>query len=82
MSIISRDLREGHTDEQKRALAAGLIEAVRTATGEPVTEKTKLVQDVIDRTREAVGSDRAIINVVIHELTPANVSVGGHIHRG
>jgi 4-oxalocrotonate tautomerase len=44
--------------------------------------KTKLVQDVIDRTHEAVGSDPAIINVVLHELTPANVSVGGHIHRG
>jgi 4-oxalocrotonate tautomerase family enzyme len=56
MSSISCDLREGRTDEQKRALAAGLI--------------------------EAVGSDPAIINVVIHELTPANVSVGGHIHRG
>ena len=38
MSIISCDLREGRTDEQKRALAAGLIEAVRTATGEPVSE--------------------------------------------
>ena len=44
--------------------------------------KTQLVQDVIDRTHETVGSDPAIINVVIHELTPANVSVGGHIHLG
>jgi 4-oxalocrotonate tautomerase/trans-3-chloroacrylic acid dehalogenase beta subunit len=44
--------------------------------------KSQLVQDVIDRTHEAVGSDPAIINVVIHELSPTNVTVGGHIHRG
>ncbi|MCW2721521.1 tautomerase family protein [Pseudonocardia sp.] len=43
--------------------------------------KSKLVQDVIDRTHEAVGSDPAITNVVIHELTPTNVSVGGRIRR-
>jgi 4-oxalocrotonate tautomerase len=42
--------------------------------------KERLVRDVIDRTHEAVGSDPAIINVVIHELAPANVTVGGHIH--
>ena len=42
--------------------------------------KSKLIQDVIDRTHEAVGSDPAIINVVIHEMSPANVTVGGHIH--
>jgi len=38
VSIISCDMREGRTDEHKRALAAGLMEAVRTPTGEPVTE--------------------------------------------
>jgi 4-oxalocrotonate tautomerase family enzyme len=44
--------------------------------------KLKLVQDVIDRTHKAVGSDPAIINVVIHELSPANVTVGGRVHQG
>jgi 4-oxalocrotonate tautomerase len=43
--------------------------------------KSKLIQDVIDRTHEAVGSDPTIINVVIHELSPANVSVGGKSHH-
>jgi 4-oxalocrotonate tautomerase family enzyme len=43
--------------------------------------KSKLIQDVVDRTHEAVGSAPAIINVVIHELSPENVAVGGHTHR-
>ncbi|WP_372673158.1 tautomerase family protein [Amycolatopsis kentuckyensis] len=42
--------------------------------------KAKLVRDVVDRTHEAVGSDPAIINVVIHELSAANISVGGKVH--
>jgi 4-oxalocrotonate tautomerase len=43
--------------------------------------KSKLIHDVVDRTHQAVGSDPAIINVVIHELSPANVSVGGKSHH-
>jgi 4-oxalocrotonate tautomerase len=39
--------------------------------------KEKLVREVINRTHRAVGSDPAIINVVVHELSPANVAVGG-----
>jgi 4-oxalocrotonate tautomerase len=42
--------------------------------------KTKLIQEVIDRTHEAVGSDPAIINVVVHELPQTNMSVAGKIH--
>jgi 4-oxalocrotonate tautomerase len=38
--------------------------------------KKKLVREVVQRTHEAVGSDPAIINVVIHEMSPANISVG------
>ena len=45
MSIISCDLRQGRTDEQKRALAAGLIQAVRTATGEPVDEMFLVIRE-------------------------------------
>jgi 4-oxalocrotonate tautomerase family enzyme len=43
--------------------------------------KAKLIEDVVERTHEAVGSDRAIINVVVHELSPENVAVGGHTHN-
>jgi 4-oxalocrotonate tautomerase len=39
--------------------------------------KASLVRDVVQRTHEAVGSDPAIINVVLHELPAANVTVGG-----
>jgi len=45
MSIISCDLREGRTDAQKRSLAAGLIDAVRTATGEPLTEMFMVIRE-------------------------------------
>jgi phenylpyruvate tautomerase PptA (4-oxalocrotonate tautomerase family) len=45
MSIISCDMREGRTDDQKRALAAGIIEAVRTATGEPVSEMFMVIRE-------------------------------------
>jgi phenylpyruvate tautomerase PptA (4-oxalocrotonate tautomerase family) len=38
MSIISCDMRQGRTEAQKRALAAGLIAAVQKATGEPISE--------------------------------------------
>jgi 4-oxalocrotonate tautomerase/trans-3-chloroacrylic acid dehalogenase beta subunit len=41
--------------------------------------KAKLMRDVVDSTHRAVGSDPAIINVVIHELSPTNVSVGGNV---
>ena len=55
---------------------------IHVPTTLPPEVKSRLVQDVIDRTHEAVGSDPAIINVVIHELSPTNVSVGGQIHHG
>jgi phenylpyruvate tautomerase PptA (4-oxalocrotonate tautomerase family) len=45
MSIISCDLRQGRTDEQKRALATGLIQAVCTATGEPVGEMFLVIRE-------------------------------------
>ena len=35
MSIISCDMRYGRSDEQKRALSAGLLRVVSEATGEP-----------------------------------------------
>lgn len=45
MSIISCDMREGRTDEQKRALAAGLIAAVRAATGESIGEMFLVIRE-------------------------------------
>ena len=35
MAMISCDMRYGRTDEQKRKLAAGLLNVVSQATGEP-----------------------------------------------
>lgn len=35
MPMISCDMRYGRTDEQKRALSAGLLRVVSEATGEP-----------------------------------------------
>ncbi len=35
MSMISCDMRYGRSDEQKRALSAGLLRVVSEATGEP-----------------------------------------------
>jgi 4-oxalocrotonate tautomerase len=45
MSIISCDLREGRTEEQKRALTFGLIDAVRTATGETVEQMFMVIRE-------------------------------------
>ena len=45
MSIISCDMREGHTDEQKRALATGLIESVQKATDEPIGEMFLVIRE-------------------------------------
>jgi 4-oxalocrotonate tautomerase len=45
MSIISCDMREGRTDGQKRALAEGLIGAVRAATGEPIGEMFLVIRE-------------------------------------
>ncbi|ORJ57828.1 tautomerase family protein [Mycobacterium simiae] len=45
MSIISCDMRQGRSDEQKQALAAGLIAAVRAATGEPITEMFLVIRE-------------------------------------
>jgi 4-oxalocrotonate tautomerase len=35
MALISCDMRQGRTDEQKRKLAAGLMRVISEATGEP-----------------------------------------------
>jgi 4-oxalocrotonate tautomerase len=35
MALISCDMRQGRTDEQKRELAEGLIRVISAATGEP-----------------------------------------------
>lgn len=44
-------------------------------------KRQKLMRDIVDRTHQAIGSDPAIINVVILELPPFNVSVGAHAHH-
>jgi hypothetical protein len=54
MSMISCDMRFGRTDEQKKALSAGLLRVVSEATGEPP-------DDVFFVVREGTG-----INFVEH----------------
>lgn len=45
MSIISCDMRAGRTDEQKRALSAGLIQAVCAATGEAADDMFLVIRE-------------------------------------
>jgi hypothetical protein len=47
--MISCDMRYGRTDEQKRALSAGLLRVISEATGEPP-------DNIFFVIREAVGS--------------------------
>jgi phenylpyruvate tautomerase PptA (4-oxalocrotonate tautomerase family) len=67
MSIISCDMREGRTDNQKRALAAGLIEAVRTATGESIGEMFLVI-------REGRGINFVEAGQHLPEFVPGNLN--------
>lgn len=46
MTIIQCDIRRGRTDDQKRRLAAGLTEAVREVTGEPVESMFLVIREM------------------------------------
>jgi 4-oxalocrotonate tautomerase len=41
--------------------------------------RRKLIHDIIEVTHDAIGSDPKIINVILHEHDPENVSVSGRI---
>lgn len=45
MSWITCDMRFGRTEEQKRQLAAGVIAAVRKATGEPLANMVFVIRE-------------------------------------
>jgi phenylpyruvate tautomerase PptA (4-oxalocrotonate tautomerase family) len=45
MSWITCDMRFGRTEEQKRQLAAGVIAAVRKATGEPLSNLVFVIHE-------------------------------------
>jgi phenylpyruvate tautomerase PptA (4-oxalocrotonate tautomerase family) len=45
MSLIACDMRYGRTDEQKKQLAAGVIAAVRKATGEPLAHMVFVIRE-------------------------------------
>jgi phenylpyruvate tautomerase PptA (4-oxalocrotonate tautomerase family) len=45
MSWITCDMRFGRTEEQKRQLTAGVIAAVRKATGEPLANMVFVVRE-------------------------------------
>jgi phenylpyruvate tautomerase PptA (4-oxalocrotonate tautomerase family) len=45
MSWITCDMRFGRSEEQKRRLAAGVIAAVRKATGEPLSNMVFVIHE-------------------------------------
>jgi 4-oxalocrotonate tautomerase len=45
MAMISCDLRYGHTDEQKRKLADGLLRVVCEATGDPLDDSFYVLRE-------------------------------------
>jgi 4-oxalocrotonate tautomerase family enzyme len=46
MAIIQCDIRRGRTDEQKRALAAGLTRVVSEVSGEPVDAMFLVIREM------------------------------------
>ncbi|WP_433188086.1 tautomerase family protein [Actinoallomurus sp. CA-150999] len=69
MSIISCDMREGRSDEQKRKLATGLIEAVRRATNEPISELFLVI-------REGRGINFVEAGEHLPDFVPGNLNDG------
>ena len=63
LSIIACDMRYGRTDEQKKQLAAGVIAAVRKATGEPLSDMVFVV-------REGVGVNFCEAGLHYADYTP------------
>jgi 4-oxalocrotonate tautomerase family enzyme len=51
-------------------IAAGLTKA----------RKTRLIRDIVKVTNESIGSDPKIINVLLFEHAPENMSISGRIH--
>jgi 4-oxalocrotonate tautomerase len=77
MSIISCDMRAGRTDEQKRALSAGLIEAVCTATGEAADDMFLVI-------REGHGINFVEAGEHLPDFVPGNlndVALLKHLHQ-
>ncbi|KGT81702.1 tautomerase family protein [Bradyrhizobium japonicum] len=42
--------------------------------------KSQLVRDIVKVTNESIGSDPKIINVLLIEHAPENMSISGRIH--
>ena len=77
MSIISCDMRAGRTDEQKRALSAGLIEAVCAATGEAADDMFLVI-------REGPGINFVEAGEHLPDFVPGNVNDAAllkHLHQ-
>jgi 4-oxalocrotonate tautomerase family enzyme len=42
--------------------------------------KTQLIRDIVKVTNQSIGSDPKIINVLLIEHAPENMSISGRIH--
>jgi 4-oxalocrotonate tautomerase/trans-3-chloroacrylic acid dehalogenase beta subunit len=50
------------------------------ASGLTQSRKKQLIRDIVKVTHETIGSDPKIINVLLFEHSPENMSISGRIH--
>jgi 4-oxalocrotonate tautomerase family enzyme len=50
------------------------------AIGLTQARKTQVIHDIVKVTHESIGSDPKIINVLLFEHPPDNMSISGRIH--
>lgn len=48
--------------------------------GLTLARREQLIRDIIQVTHDSIGSDPKIINVILHEHPPANISVSSRIN--
>ncbi len=47
--------------------------------GVPAEKKKAMLEEIVQATHEAVGSDPTIINVIVYEIEPQNLVVNGEV---
>ncbi len=47
--------------------------------GVPAEKKKVMLEEIVQATHEAVGSDPTIINVIVYEIEPQNLVVNGEV---
>lgn len=53
---------------------------VHIAKGLSETRRKQLIRDIVKVTNESIGSDPKIINTILVEHEPENLSISGRIH--